>query len=243
MRALIQLKENLHYRRDAFEAGARALGFEVVSRIDEPQPDDLLVIWNRYGHGDLTAKRFEAVDAAVIVAENGYMGKDWLGQTWYAMSLNHHNGAGGVPYKGPERWQSIGFELAPMRKNNNGEVVLLPQRGIGEPGVAMPGNWEQSTLAQFKRARVRKHPGKNDCIDVVDDCANALCVVTWGSGAGIKCMAAGIPCITNWPKWIGASGCGFDDNRLPMFERLAWAQWRIEEIKSGEAFNAILGFQ
>ena len=233
------LKEGLHYRRDAFEAGLRANGFDVVRDIPNPEPGDCLMIWNRYGHGNNEAKRFEDAGARVIVAENGYMGKDWLGKTWYALSLGHHNGAGQTPHHGPARWRSFGFEIEPMRKRR-GQVVLLPQRGIGEPGVAMPVGWVELTLSQFPGARVRKHPGKDDAGDLIKDCADAMCVVTWGSGAGIKCMAQGIPCISNWPGWLGKSGCGFEDNRLAMFERLAWAMWTIEEISDGKAIETLL---
>jgi hypothetical protein len=233
------LKEGLHYRRDAFENGARANGFEVVSELNRPEPDDLLVVWNRQGHGHNVACKFDAVGARVIVAENGYMGKDWLGKTWYALSRDYHNGAGRTPNNGPERWQSIGFELSPMRQNT-GRPVLLPQRGIGCAGVAMPSDWLTTAKAQHSSARIRLHPGQNKAVGVVDDCIDAAYVVTHGSGAGIKCMAAGIPCFTTWAKWIAASGCGFEDNRQKMFERLAWAMWTIEEVKNGKAIETML---
>jgi len=246
-RALVMFREALHYRRECFCAGLQELGYQIFEqhphhshRFFTPAPDDVLVIWNRYGHGDTMAREFEAVGAKVIVVENGYLGKDWLGGQWYAMALNHHNGAGRTPYNGPERWDSLGVEL-PAYREGGAEVVLLPQRGIGEPGVAMPGNWTETAQELFPGARVRKHPGKNETLDVVEDCRNARHVVTHGSGAGIKCLAAGIRCVSTWPRWIGYEGCGLlQDTRLGMFRRLAWAQWTLDEVKNGRAFDALL---
>lgn len=249
-RALVMFRDGLHYRRECFAAGLQIHGYSVFEqhphhqhKFFTPSHDDLLVIWNRYGSGDAMAMEFEAVGAKVIVAENGYMGKDWLGQSWYALSLNHHNGAGRTPYNGPGRWNALGFELQPMREDGT-EVVLLPQRGIGEKGVAMPGNWIAKTQTQFPGSRVRMHPGKNTALDLIEDCKNARHVVTHGSGAGIKCMAAGIRCISTWPQWIGYEGCGMlQDTRLAMFRRLAWAMWTIDEVKNGQAFDALLSLR
>jgi hypothetical protein len=70
--------------------------------------------------------------------------------------------------------------------------------------------------------------------------------VTWGSGAGIKSIVAGIPVFHEMPNWIGAPAAklGLDDieqpflgDRQPMLNRLAWAQWDLDEIASGEAIS------
>jgi hypothetical protein len=41
------------------------------------------------------------------------------------------------------------------------------------------------------------------------------------------------------PNWIGAQD-NTDHGRLSMFRRLAWAQWRIEEIANGDPFAWLL---
>jgi hypothetical protein len=71
------------------------------------------------------------------------------------------------------------------------------------------------------------------------DLANAAKVVTWGSGAAIQALLMGIPVISEMPGWIGEQD-NTDAGRLAMFRRLAWAQWRHEEIGSGEAFHWLL---
>jgi hypothetical protein len=41
------------------------------------------------------------------------------------------------------------------------------------------------------------------------------------------------------PQWIGEQD-NTDAGRLAMFQRLAWAQWRLSEIESGFAFRWLL---
>jgi hypothetical protein len=247
--AWLNIREGAHYRRDAFVAGLQKCGF----RIQQGAPSapaghlDILVTWNRYGQGHRAATEFERRKQPVIVAENGYLGSEFKGKRVYALALNHHNGAGRWPVGGPERWAAWGVELKPWRKD--GETVILPQRGIGPPGVAMPLAWPREVV---KLGRTRKHPGaKETGIPLEQDLAKAGRVITWGSGAAIKALTMGIPVFHAMPNWIGAPaarplkdikhGPKCDDAaRLGMFHRLAWAQADLEEIAKGEAFSRLL---
>lgn len=243
--ASCKIRTQPHYRHDAFLSGLKRAGYTLVDNIENPSPDDVLVIWNRYGLMDVEATRFERAGAKVIVAENGYLGVDWNDDRWYALSLNQHNGAGSYPYNGPERWDRLRVDMKPWRDGS--EIVILPQRGIGPEGVAMPRSW----LKKVKHlGRVRAHPGQKEVIPLMDDLKNAKAAVIWGSGAGHKCLLNGIPVFYDMPNWIGALAAtplekaDFSNpqkpDRLEMFRRLAWAMWRVEEIASGEAFNCLL---
>lgn len=247
------------YRREVFVAGARKLGYKEYNLADRnihtegefvPDKDDMLITWNRYGNHRLY-EAFEGAKAPILIAENGYMGKSWLGDAWFSLALSQHNGAGRWPNKGPERWRSFGYELQPYRTTGS-DVVVLPQRGIGWPGVAMPSNWCDGLGIPW-RYRVRSHPGHANAYgpSLEDDLANARAVVTWGSGAAIKALAMGIPAVYDMPKWIGAPAATHltevvDWSNIPqkpreqMFERLAWAMWRMAEIESGEAITHLL---
>jgi hypothetical protein len=203
------------------------------------------------GAGNEEAKRFERAGARVVVAENGYMGRKWNGAEWFAMSLGHHNGAGTWPALGPDRWDSWKLLLAPWRTGGT-EVVLLPQRGIGEPGVAMPSSWTRDAQKIIGTSRVRAHPGeKGGGVPLDIDIARAKCVAVWASGAGIKALAMGVPVFYSLDRWIAAGACRHlkdwkdgplrdDALRLEMFRRLAWAMWNMAEIQSGEAFKTLL---
>jgi hypothetical protein len=250
-RALSLLRDSPHYRADAFRDGLTAIGFEVVSELPNPQPGDILLIWNREGGRLSRAIQFEIAGARVVVAENGYLGKEWIGRKWFALALGHHAGAGLWPIGGPERWDGWYAELEPWRAPG-GETVVLAQRGIGEPGVAAPADWAQ-IIAPAVRGRIRRHPGTNtNSIPLRADLAKADSVVTWSSGAALLALTYGVPVFYGFPRWIGAPASQplalfstaqplrNDAARLEMFRRLAWAQWTVEEIRSGEAFERLL---
>lgn len=252
MKAVCRVKPSLEYRHESFRAGLKAAGYTVVDNIATPGPGDVLVIWNRMSAGHEEAKRFERAGARVVVAENGYMGKKWRNTEWFAMSLGHHNGAGNWQNRGPERWDGWNIKLHDWRRDGN-EIVLLPQRGIGEPGVAMPSSWPNDVRKVIgNKCRIRPHPGeKGKAIPLEDDLRSAKCVIVWASGAGIKALAMGIPVFYSFPKWIAGPACRplsdwkhgplYDDAaRLEMFRRMAWAMWSMEEIQAGEAFKSLL---
>jgi len=249
LRALCLLPDGPNYRREQFLAGLAAAGFEVVSELGKPAAGDVLVIWNRGTWRDAEAGRFEAAGARVLVAENGYMGKVWRGQKWFSLALGHHAGAGQWRDGGPQRWDSWGAELAAWRAGGT-EVVILAQRGIGEPGVASPPGWAEAVRRRIG-GRIRNHPGKDaPAVSLEDDLRDARCVVTWHSGAAILALMLGVPVFHAFPRWIGAAAARplaeFEQgplmpDRLPMFRRLAWAMWTDEEVRNGAAFQHLLG--
>lgn len=253
MRALCLLRDGQAYRREFFCEGLAKVGYKLKSSLPDPQPEDVLCIWNRYAQYDGEARRFERAGARVVVAENGYMRSNkTLGA--FALAQNHHSGAGTWRVGGKERWASLGIPLAPWREDGD-EVIILGQRGIGEPGIAAPRGWAEQTRANLRTGRIREHPGrggKSASIPLVDDLKNARVVVTWHSAAALEALALGIPVVTAFPGWIGAKASTLfseygktplkrcDSARLAMFERLAWAQWGLGEIKSGKAFAWLL---
>jgi hypothetical protein len=256
VRAYLCLRPGVHYRREAFAAGLEACGYTVVQAVPlRPRLGDVLVIWNRYRDNARAADRFEAAGLPVLVAENGYLGNDFAGSRWYAIARNQHNGAGTWEVGGPERWDSLGVPLQPWRPPD-GETIILPQRGIGPPGVAMPADWPSRTLDKLKahgiRARIRPHPGQGPALPLEVDLSNASRVVTWGSGAAIKALAWGCETFADFSEWIARPAAlpvsalieghskRDDAARLAVFRRLAWAQWRLDEIASGAAFEWLL---
>jgi hypothetical protein len=221
MRALLNLRYTLPERRAAFEKG--------LKRVGDPE---VFCTWNRIGSADQVAKQCEERGVPVIVAENAAWGNDFAGGRWYSLARGMHNTAGRFPIGGAERFDRLGVDLAPWRAG--GERVVLPQRGIGPAGVAMPRDWPAQ-----QRGRVRLHPGTGACIPLEQDLAAAGEVVTWGSGAAVKALMWGIRVESHMPNWIGEQD-NTDAGRLEMFRRLAWAQWTLTEIESGEPFERLL---
>lgn len=229
MKFAVLLKESPHYRRDAFVAGLMAIGGRQVGA----RQADVLVIWNRYGHSAHEANACEARGGRVLVAENAAWGNGFLGRKWYSLARDVHNTAGKFPLGNPERWDSLGVELAPWRAPG-GEVVGLLQRGIGPRGTAMPVGWIPPGCT-----RIRRHPGKAERVPLEADLARASEVRTWGSGAAIKALMLGIPVVSYMPNWVGEQD-NTDAGRLAMFRRLAWAQWTLEDISNGLPFARLL---
>lgn len=230
--AFLNLRYESGSRVDAFKSGLERIGYRVEIGLGH---GDLLVTWNRIGRADEVAQRCERV----LVAENAAWGNDFCGGGWLTLARDRHNTAGMFPVGDSSRWDSLGVELGPWRESGkSGETVILPQRGIGSPPTAMPANWLGDAMRRFGR-RVRRHPGKRETTPLRDDLAHCGRVVTWGSGAAIKALMWGIPVISEMPNWIGEQD-NTDAGRLEMFRRLAWAQVRMAEISSGEAFERLI---
>ena len=118
----------------------------------------------------------------------------------------------------------------------------------------MPSDWAYDVarrLAKLTRReiRVRPHPGNSPPKrPLAADLEGAWAVVIWCSSAGVAALVAGIPVLCECPFWIAKAATGavgqveappFQD-RLPALQRLAWGQWDIDEIATGEPFAHLL---
>jgi hypothetical protein len=248
------IRDGPSYKRGVFAAALAKVGYKVVAQAaPSPAKDDLILIWNRHaGYWNKLAQRYEKAGAKIIVAENGWIGKGADGNKLYALCRDHHNGPGRWYVGEEDRWSRLGIELKPWRTSGK-HVLVLCQRGIGEPGIAQPREWERNIVGRLKKytdrpIRVRTHPGMHRP-PLEPDLENCWACVTWASGAAIKALAAGVPVFHELNDWIGASAARhgikgietpFLGDRLPMFRRLAWAQWDLAEIATGEPFRWLL---
>ena len=134
MKACVLFRDSVAYRREVFRAGLVRLGYDIVERpLVNPDKDDLLCMWNRSPHEEAYARNYERAGAKLIVCENGYIGKDEQGHKLFAMSLNHHNGAGTWKIGGAsDRWK---MRVIPWRENGD-FLLVLPQREV-RPAIKM----------------------------------------------------------------------------------------------------------
>lgn len=254
--AYCTIRDKPHYRREAFDKGLTAAGYKVHDFLPSkpPQPGDVMVIWNRYSDQELAADNWEKQGGTVLVCENGYIGRDTEGRQYYAIARHGHNGSGSWEIGGPERWQALNIDLKNWRTSGE-HVLVCPNRSFGTRTMAMPIDWEKRILADLRRVtkrpiRVRPHPSNNPpARSLAEDLANAWAVVIWSSSCGVHALVAGIPVIATAPYWI-CKAAALDNfaqlerggviDRRAAFERLAWAQWSIDEIESGEPFRRLL---
>ncbi len=262
-RALLLIRPQPHYRREAFESGVRAAGFGIVSALQRPGPDDLLVTWNRYGASDAMAHAVEAAGGTVIVVENGYLGRDAAGQKLYAMQRSALHGFGPFHVGDADRLAALAVEFKRWRTAGT-EVVVLAQRGIGVAPVRSTPDDAQRVASAIRKAtglpvRVRQHPGDREPeIPLADDLARALFAVAHTSAAGLHALAMGIPVVTTAERWLGRPAASYvpagdlaawrdaparlvrdDALRLQTFHRVAWAHWTVDEIKTGEPIRLL----
>lgn len=250
MRAANLLRQTPGYRADVFSEGLRRHGFRVSNQWErKPGPRDVLLIWNRSRAYEHVAALYEREGARVIVAENGYIDRAADGSKFYALALGAHNGAGSWFVGDAPRFD---VRDEPWRTRGS-KVLILPQRGIGSPGVAMASGWLAGVQKRLEAITdrefiIRRHPGHQRAEQPLDF-TDVWCAVTWGSGAGIKAIRAGVPVFHELECWIGAPGaallakdierCHTPDRRL-VWTRVTWAQWLLTEIGSGEAFDRLL---
>lgn len=184
---------------------------------------------------------------------------------YYALGLWFHNDDSRIVVGGPERFAALNVELKPWR-TDGGHVLILPNRSFGVPGRMMPADWaercaERLKLQTKRPVRIRAHPGNDEpkARPLAADLEGACAAVIWSSTAGIHALVAGIPVFSDAPHWIcksaslpasdlGAMDAGrpwdrmaLDVTRRSALERMAFGQWRIEEIETGVPFRWILG--
>ena len=255
MKAVLRLRREPFYRRDAFEKGLQRAGFTLVDKAAPSGPRDWLVIWNRKrGADEQEADLWEQRGGTVIVAENGYLAK--TEKTHYAISVHGHNGSGWFPVGEEDRFSALGFELKPQRLFNYKEIVIREQRGIGSVLMASPPNWARKTLGTLQPKlkmpfRIAPHPGdKNKGAIDAANLKNAAALVTWGSAMGVRALVEGVPVFYAAPHWICEEGAqrleffptpGFSEGaRAAALHRMSHGQWHFDEIATGEPFARIL---
>jgi hypothetical protein len=256
LRALNLLRQDPHYRREAFTAGLLRAGLEVVPAIANPHPGDVLLIWNRYGHQHAMATQHEANGGTVLVAENCPFGNSWRPGVWYSLARsNPATVGGGLPIGYADRWDAWGVPLLPWR-TTHGETLVFGQRSIGNERTASPPGWGER-MARRLGARLRNHPGTStDAVPLANDLANARAAVTWASSAALRALQLGVPVWCDNPLFVAADACAVvppsgplgqslcdDATRLDVFRRLAWGVWELSEIQSGHAIRAVISGQ
>ncbi len=261
MRAFNLIRPAPIYRREAFDSGLKAVGYTVAQAVP-PRfcQTDVVVGWHRYGANHDIAKRVEGAGGVYLCAENGYLGPGGVSphslkdRGTYALARGWHNDGSVVVASNPERWNALHVTTAAWRTSGE-HILVCPNRSFGVPGRMMPSNWANEVVDRLKKLtkrpiRLRPHPGNDPPKrPLADDLAGAWATVIWSSSAGVHSLVAGVPVVCEAPYWImkdaacpnwDALSRGGVYPRRRHFERLACAQFSIDEISSGEAFRMVL---
>lgn len=263
-RAYVGIREAPLYRREAFVAGLKACGYAV--ELGSPRtfdPDTVYCCWNRYFENHVHCDEVERAGGIALIAENGYIGPggssphDMPVREWFALARSFHNDDTVIHGGDASRWDALHVELKPWREEGR-HVLICPNRSFGTPGRFMPVGWADDAARRLKKVttreiRIRPHPGNNAPVKpLAEDLAGAWATVIWTSSAGVHSLVAGVPVISEAPFWICKSAAyrglefvptdrpGYDIDRESAMRRLAWANWSLAEIQSGEALDHLL---
>lgn len=256
-RAFVDIKDTPHYRKDSFINGLARLGYIVVQGQPDRdmRPEDVLLTWNKMSRAGAAVARAKAAGAALIVAENGYYGKDAQGVQAYALALDGHNGSGRWFVGDDSRLKVLDIPFQPWRTTATGKVLIADQRGIGSALMRSPPNFVHTASAflrgQGRSAYVRPHPGQNKPPrTLMQDLEDKEALVVWSSNAATEALIAGVPVHYAAPAIVTQGAARRlttpflwnreKDTRPEAFQRMAWAQWFLDEITSGEAFRTLL---
>lgn len=218
---------------------------------------DAVVLWG-WRRGPV----FRARGLPVLVAERGYLGDR---EKWISLSWNGLDGRGLGPARDdPARFrENFGHLLHPWRRRSvKGWAVVMGQR---ELDAAVKGvdflAWAGLTLSTLRSAgwdaRYRPHPGEREPRipegaqlapkgELVDVFRGASVVVTFNSNSAVDAVLAGVPTVA-----VDEGSMAFPvashsvsvppitPDRAEWAARLAWRQWTLEELESGEAWRAM----
>ncbi|HUS98485.1 MAG TPA: hypothetical protein VMX97_17300 [Hyphomicrobiaceae bacterium] len=253
--ALVYRPEMPHQAKwcGAMWAGIAKADVEITT---EPSPGDPVITW-----GWKQARPWRERGHAVLVMEFGNLGRrhDWCNLGWNGLA-----GRGVYPAAkdGGARWRRhFGDAMKPWRADGTYTLLIGQCRGdAATAGVDLLAWYAEAVTAatgEGRPVRFRPHPvevgwGRAPEIDgaptiegsLAETLDQAALAVTWNSGAAVEAVLAGVPtiaCDEGSPAWPVASH-GLEAARIwPERETwaaaMAWRQWSLEEIASGEAWG------
>lgn len=241
LKVLIHLPCRPEYPHGAIRGGLLKAGHQLV---DMPDKADALITWSPWIGTTRRAlqRQFEGSGRPVVVAENGWI-NPIRDEPYYQVALGGWNGTGHFPIGDGSRWSSWGVDLAPWVERPVRRALVIGQRGHpSDDRTCIPG-WHKSVNVDCPHA-MRRDPGAS--WPLAEDFKAASHVHVWTSSAASHAIIAGLPVVQHGPNLMIdalASRPGEDivrPERLPVLERLAWAQWSGEELATGEPFARLL---
>lgn len=138
----------------------------------------------------------------------------------------------------PDRFDALGLAITPKGGNPKGPALIALQRGEDAShglSAMQVGVWAQSVGAGV----IRPHPLDAEVPPLADALAGTAVVRTLCSTIGIDALLAGVPAVADMPEraaWGELSGDVLPSvaDRRKLFSRLAYGQWTLDEMRSGE---------
>lgn len=243
----------------AFAKGLAQHGWKVTVQHDfAGEFCDLLVLWGTRRTDRI--ERQKASGGEVCILERGYVGdrKKWTSVS-FGGGLNNRGIYRG-PFHDPTRWQDHFADIMrPWRGSREGYALILGQvpgdmsiKDVNIGGFYAKAVFELSQLG-FE-VRFRPHPLATDTAirgitstkgKLADNLAGAALTVSFNSNSSVDAVLAGVPSLTMdkgtmaWHVTGHEYAFPAEPDREPWAHALAWKQWQLEEIASGECWAAV----
>lgn len=240
--------------------GLKALGIKAVAGSALGAKTKFVACW-----GWRAGKQLRERGHEVLVIERGYLGDrfSWSSLAWNG--LNGHGDFGVQPQDNGARFHKH-FKVTPWRETAGDHVLIMGQvpgdaslQGrnmmpwyesvavLAADAYGLPVKFRPHPLAIKKGFRQDpRHCGKS--FGTLDEAlATAHVVIAYNSNSAVDSVLAGVPTITMDKGAMAWDVTGHNiDGTLTKPDRnawlsdLAWKQWSIDEIASGEALKGLL---
>lgn len=227
----------------AMMAGFKRHGISVQRICPRSSGDDIVCVW-----GWRTARKW--LDRPVLVMELGYVG-DRI-KAWRSLGWNGLNGRARFPTGDGSRWQRYFADVMRPWSYRDGYALLIGQiPGDASVDSININRWLTNTRRALEErgyeVRLRPHPlVRSPKRSLADDLAKASVCVTYNSNTGVDAVLSGVPAVTMdegamaWPVTAHSLDDDFiRPDRTEWAHNLAWCQWTMDEIASGEAWEHV----
>jgi hypothetical protein len=227
---------------------------------------DVAVFYGLAGRLAAALRDYPAAGKKAIYVDLGYWKRKDIGSRWdgyHKLVVNGRHPTGYFQHRPHDdsRAQSLGLSVLPWRKGRNVVIAGMGPKGAAAEGFA-PGQWEADAVRQIRAVTDRpiiyrpkpnwKHarpiagatmgdPG----MTLAAALADAHCVVSHHSNAGVEGLMMGIPCFT-----IEGVALPMGRSDLALIEQphypagreqwaadLAFVQWNVDEMRRGLAWR------
>jgi hypothetical protein len=212
-------------------------------RWNEHRPCDIAIVW-----GGRQRERVVGEAGHVLVMERGHVG-DRMTMTscgWDGLARRGHYPRA---TDGGARWRARYGELMQPWTERDGYALVIGQvDGDAALGGLDVARWREETERELVRLGwrpvFRPHPVvSRPKRPLAADLRGAALCVTYNSTTGVEAVLAGVPTVTldagamAWPVASHRLGDPASrPEREPWAHDLAWAQWSLDEIASGETW-------
>lgn len=228
------------------------------------RPDDSVDFAAVWGWRKGRAIRAAGFSKPILVTERGYLGDRM--NVWTSLGWDGLNGRARFPEpqdSGERFWSNHGHLACEWERFDG--YHLIAGQVLGDQSLLTVNylEWLKDTIDELDRmgvdVRFRPHPeavkrGQQFPVPsymvstgtLEQDLSEAACVIAYNSNATVDAVLAGIPAITcdeGAMAWDVTSHHVSQPlvtpDRSEWFRRMAWTQWTLQEITSGEAWEVV----